>query len=102
MPVCHVVHQDESGHGELATEGMEITRGSPSWLPYYQVNISEEEETLQSINPKWKVCHWLQLTVQDIADEEVPCFKLVAPLRSGAEGTTLVLAKCLLTLWRWR
>ena len=45
--------------------------------------------------------HWLQLAVQGIADEEVTWFELVAPLTSGVEGTALVLAKCLVAMWRW-
>ena len=53
---------------------------------------------LQSISPKWRVHHWLQLVVQDITDEEVPWFKLVVPLMSGVEGTTLVLAKHLIMM----
>ena len=53
-------------------------------MPYYQVSVCEEEvETLKNIDLKWRVHHWLQLAVQDIADEEVPWFKLVALLTSG-------------------
>ena len=100
-PLHCIVHQDKGSHGEQA-EGMETSRRNPSWLPYYQVNISEEEEEmLQSIDPKWRVHCWLQLAVQDIANGEVPYFKLVTLLTSGVEGIALALAKCLLMLWRW-
>ena len=39
--------------------------------------------------------------VQGIAEEEVPWYELVLLLMSGAEGTTLSLAKHLLAAWRW-
>ena len=50
-PVRHVVQQDGGSCGEPATERMEASRGSPSWQPYYQVDIGEEEATLESIDP---------------------------------------------------
>ena len=42
-PVCRVVWWDGDSHGEPATERMEASRGSPSWQPYYQVDVGEEE-----------------------------------------------------------
>ena len=71
-PICHIVWQEEYNSPGLV-EGMNFTRGSPTYLPYYQATISkEEEETLQNIDPKWRVHRWLQLAVQDIADDKVP------------------------------
>ena len=102
MPVHHVVWHDRGSSGEPATERMEPAEGSPSWQSYYQVNVDEEEaEMLESINPHWRATCWLQMAVQGIAEEEVPWYKLVTPLTSGAEGTALSLAKCLLVEWRW-
>ena len=83
-------------------EGMEAPRGSPSWQSYLQVDVGEEEvEMLESINPHWRVTHWLQVAVQCIAEEEVPWYELVIPLTLGAEGMALSLAKHLLAEWRW-
>ena len=102
MPVCHIVQWDGGSHGELPTERMEASRGSPGLQLYYQVDIGEEEaETLESIDPNWRATHWLQLAVQGIVEDEVPWYELVIPLMSGAEGTALSLAKRFLTVWRW-
>ena len=101
-PVHCVVQWDGGGCGEPAAERMEASRGSPSWQTYYQVDVGEEEaETLESINPHWRATCWLQVTVQGIAEEEVPWYGLVIPLTSGAEGAALSLAKHLLAVWRW-
>ena len=54
---------------------------------------------LECIDPHWRAMRWLQVAVQGIAKEEVPWYKLVTPLTSGAEGMSLSLAKCLLTAW---
>ena len=56
---------------------------------------------LESIDPTWRATHWLQLAVQGIAEDEVPWYELVFPLTSGGEGAALLLAKHLLTVWRW-
>ena len=102
MPVCRIVWHDGDSHRELAMEGMEAPRGSPGWQSYFQVDVGEEEaETLESINPHWRATHWLQVVIQGIAKEEVPWYKLVIPLMSGAEGVALSLAKRLLVAWRW-
>ena len=95
-PILHVVRWDEGSHGEPATERMEASRGSPNLQPYYQVNIVEEAEMLESIDPNWMAAHWLQLAVQGIADDELPWYELVIPLTLGAEGTALPMAKHLL------
>ena len=99
-PISHVVQWDEY-NAPGSVKRMDFARGSPAYLLYYQVNIGKEKETLENVNLKWRVCCWLQLAVQGIADEEVPWFELVAPLTSGAEGTALTLAKCLIVIWRW-
>ena len=102
MPIYHIVQWDEGSCRELVAERMEASRGSPGWQLYYQVDIGEEEaEMLESIDPNWRATHWLQLVVQGIAEDEVPWYELVIPLTSGVEGTALLLAKCLLTAWRW-
>ena len=97
MPVCHVVWQE----GELAAGRMEASRGSPSWCSCYQVDIGEEEVTLEFIGPTWRATCWLQLVVQSITDDEVPWYELVIPLTLGTEGTAQSLAKRLLLTWRW-
>ena len=65
------------------------------------MDIGEEEATLETIDPTWRTTHWLQLVVQGISDDEVPWYELVIPLTVGTEGTALLLAKCLLAVWRW-
>ena len=96
------VRWDGGGCRELATERMEASRGSPSWQPYYQVDVGEEEaETLESIDPHWRTTLWLQVTVQGITEEEVPWYELVILLMLWAKSAALSLAKHLLTAWRW-
>ena len=56
---------------------------------------------LECINPHWRATRCLQVAVQGIAEEEVPWYKLVTPLTSGAEGMALSLAKHLLAAWQW-
>ena len=100
-PVRHVVWRDGGGHGEPAAGRMEASRGSAGWQPCYQVDIGEDEAMLESIDPTWRATCWLQLAVQGIVEDKVPWYELVITLTSGAEGTALLLAKCLLTVWRW-
>ena len=101
-PVCRVVRQYGGSRGELATEQMEASRGSPAWWSFVQMDISKEEpETLEHIDPHWRAMHWLQVAVQGIADKEVPWYELVAPLTLGAEGMALSLAKHLVMVWLW-
>ena len=52
---------------------------------------------LETVNPTWRTTRWLQLAVQGISDDEVPCYELVIPLMVGTEGAALLLAKRLLT-----
>ena len=76
--------------------------GSPTWWPFVQVDISEEEpETLEDIDPHWRAMRWLQVAVQGIADEEVLWYELIIPLTSGVEGAALSLAKHLVVAWQW-
>ena len=56
---------------------------------------------LETVNPTWRTTHWLHLVVQGILDDEVPWHELIIPLMVGTEGTALLLAKCLLTIWWW-
>ena len=81
---------------------MEASGGSPAWQSFVQVDISEEEpKTLEEIDPHWRATRWLQVAVQGITDEEVPWYKLVAPLTSRVEGTARSLAKHLVAVWWW-
>ena len=66
----------------------------------YQVDIGEEEATLETIDPTWRTTHWLQLAVQGISDDEVPWYEFVIPLMVGTEGVALSLAKHLLVVWQ--
>ena len=87
-PARRIVRQDGGSCEEPATERMEASGGSPTWQSFFQVDIGKEEsETLEDIHPHWRATCWLQVAVQGIAKEEVPWYKLVTPLTSGAEGT---------------
>ena len=77
------------------------SRRSPDQRTEYQVDIGEEEATLETIDPTWRTTRWLQLAVQAISDDEVPWYEFVIPLMVGTEGTALPLAKHLLVVWRW-
>ena len=101
MSVCHVTWWGYSGSGSLAMEGFECSGGSPGQWATYHLDISEEEETLETVDPTWQTTRWLQLTVQGISDDKVPWYEYIMPLTSGAEGTALSLAKHLLTIWWW-
>ena len=80
---------------------MESLRGSPGWRTGYQVDIGEEEATLETIDPTSRTTHWLQLVVQGISDDEVRWYEFIIPLMVGTEGAALSLAKHLLMVWRW-
>ena len=100
-PVCRIVWREDDGCGELVDGRVESSRESPGWQTGYQVDIGEEEATLETIDPTWRTTHWLQLVVQGISDDEVPWYELVIPLMVGSEGAALSLAKCLFLVWRW-
>ena len=99
-PVHLMVRWEEGGQGKLATEQMEVSRGSPAWQLFAQVDISKEDsETLEEIDPHWNPQQWLQVAAQGIRDEEVPWLELLTPLTSGTEGMAKSLAKCLVSVW---
>ena len=56
---------------------------------------------LECIDLLWRATRWLQVAVQSITREEVPWYKLVTLLTSGAEGAALSLAKHLLAACWW-
>ena len=101
MPVHRVMWQEDDGCRSSAEGRLEYSRGSLGQWTEYQVDIGEEEEMLETIDPTWKTTCWLQLAVQGISDDEVPWYELVTPLTVGAEGAALSLAKHLLAIWRW-
>ena len=98
-PVCHVVWWEDDGHRCLAEGRPESSRGSPGQQTEYQVDIGEEEDTLDTVYPTWRTTHWLHLVVQGISDDEVPWYEFGTPLTVGTEGEALSLAKCLLMAW---
>ena len=100
-PVHHVVWREDNSCRELANGRMESLRGSPGWRTGYQVDIGEEEATLETIDCTWRTTHWLQLVVQGMSDDEVPWYEFVIPLMVGTKGMALSLAKHLLVVWRW-
>ena len=100
-PVHCIVWREDDSHGEPFDGRMESLRGSPGWQTGNQVDIGEEEATLETINPTWRTTRWLQFVVQGISYDEVPWYEFIIPLMVGTEGTALSLAKCLLAVWRW-
>ena len=101
MPVHRVMWWEDDGHRSSAEGRLEYSGGSPGQQTEYQVDIGEEEEMLETVDPTWRTTCWLQLAVQGISDDEVPWYELVTPLMVGAEGMALSLAKHLLAIWRW-
>ena len=101
MLVCHVMWWEDTGHQSSAEGRVECSIGSPRQWTVYCIDISEEEEMLETVDSTWRTTRWLQLAVQGILDEEVPWYEYVTPLMMGAEGMALSLAKCLLTIWQW-
>ena len=97
--LVHCIMQWEDDGCQCSVGGrLESSRGSPGKQTEYRVDIGEEEETLETIDPNWRTTCWLQLAVQGISDDEVPWYELITPLMVGAEGTALLLAKHLLTI----
>ena len=68
-PVCRIVRRKDDGCGDPAEGRPESSRGSPGWRTEYQVDIGEEEDMLETIDPTWRTTHWLQLAVQGILDD---------------------------------
>ena len=101
MLVCHVMQQEDDGHRSSAEGRLEYSGGSLGQWTEYHVDIGEEEETLETVDPTWRTTHWLQLAVQGISDDEVPWYELITPLILRAEGVALLLDKCPLTIWQW-
>ena len=81
MPVHHVMWWEDNSHRSSAEGRLECSRGSPGQRTGYCVDIGEEEETLETVDPTWQTTRWLQLAVQGIS--------------------ALSLAKCLLAAWQW-
>ena len=100
-PVHCVRWWGDSGSRSSAGVGLECSRGSLGQWDAYCIDISKEEETLETVDPTWQTTHWLQLVVRGISDDKVPWYEYVMLLMLGAEGMALLLAKCLLTIWRW-
>ena len=53
-PVHHIVRREDDGCGEPVNGRTESSRGSPGWQKGYQVDIGEEEATLETIDPTWR------------------------------------------------
>ena len=62
-PVHHVMQQEDD-EGRLEYSG-----GSPGQQTEYQIDIGEEEEMLETVDPTWRASRWLQLAVQGISDD---------------------------------
>ena len=95
------MQQEDNSHRSSAEGRLECSGGSPGQRTGYRVDIGEEQETLETVDPTWRTTRWLQLAVQGISDDEVPWYEYVALLKMGAKGTALSLAKHRLTIWRW-
>ena len=93
MPVCHVMWWEDNSHQSSAERRLECSRGSPGQQTGYCIDIDEEQEMLETVDPTWWTTCWLQLAVQGISDDEVPWYEYVTPLMMGAEGMALSLAK---------
>ena len=85
MPVHHVMQQEDDSCRSSAEGRLEYSRGSPGQWTEYQIDIGEEEEILETVDPTWRATHWLRLVVQGISDDEVPWYELITLLMVGAE-----------------
>ena len=101
MPVHHMMWWENDSHRSSAEGRLELSGGSPGQQTGYQIDIGEEEEMLEMVDPTWRATRWLQLVVQGILDDEMPWYDLVTPLMVGTEGAALSLAKHLLAIWWW-
>ena len=62
-PVHHVKWWEDNGHRSSAEGRLECSGGSPGQWTGYRVDIGEEEEMLETIDPTWWTTRWLQLAV---------------------------------------
>ena len=100
-PVHCMMWWEDDGCRASAEGRLEHSEGSLRQQTGYQIDIGEEEEMLETVDPTWRATHWLQLVVQGISDDEVPWYDLVTPLMVRTKGVALLLAKHLLTIWQW-
>ena len=100
-PVHRVMWQEDNGHRSSAEGRLECSGGSPGQQTGYHIDIGEEEEMLETVDPTWQTTHWLHLAVQGISDDEVPWYEFITLLTTGAEGVAISLAKRLLTICQW-
>ena len=92
-PVHHVMQQEDDGRRCPAKGRLESSRGSPGQQAEYQVDIGEDGDMLDMVDPTWRTTCWLQLVVQGILDDKVPWYELVIPLTVGTKGVVLSLVK---------
>ena len=85
-PVHHIMQWEDTGHRSSAEGRLECSRGSPRQQTGYHVDISEEKEMMEMVDPTWRTTCWLQLAVQGISDEEVPWYKYITPLMMGSRA----------------
>ena len=98
MQVHRVMWQENDGCRSSAEGRLEYSGGSLGQWTEYWIDIGEEEEMLETVDPTWRATHWLQLAVQGISDDEMPWYELITPLMVGTKGTALSLAKHLLAI----
>ena len=53
MPVHCVMWQEDTGHRSSAKGRLECSGGSPRQWTGYHIDISKEEETLETVDPTW-------------------------------------------------
>ena len=54
MPVCCLMRQEDDGHQSSAEGRLEHSGGNPGQWTGYQIDIGEEEETLETVDPTWR------------------------------------------------
>ena len=72
--VRRVMWWEDNSHRSSAEGHLECSGGSPGQWAGYCMDISEEEELLETVDPTWWTTHWLQLAVHNISDDEVPWY----------------------------
>ena len=53
------------------------------------------------VDPLWKTTKWLQHCEEQYTDEDLAWWLLLHPLTYSRDEATLVLAQCLMAVWRW-